>query len=166
MVITLVATSLSFYLFELTEEFKQWSGTAAFCACFLTFYVCLIFFSLLHLLLRKECCAAEDDPSTCVHTQLSLDKVRAFVFCIVPSVLWNSLARRNMACCKLYPRRYPALDYLLCMVHFRNIRRNTSSFYQNQQIKTSVWKRVVHTVYPLHVSAIHMATFREVQYKE
>jgi hypothetical protein len=30
----------------------------------------------------------------------------------------------------------------------------------------NVQKCIIHTVYPLHVSAIHVAIFREVDYKE
>jgi len=37
-------------------------------------------------------------------------------------------------------------------------------WYQHQQIDISVWKYIIHIPYLLHVSAGHVAIFREVQY--
>ena len=62
------------------------------------FYKCFIF-SLLHLLLRKQCCSAEEGPPTDEQIQLPVDTVRALILCIVPSRTSKSFVRLQMAFC-------------------------------------------------------------------
>jgi hypothetical protein len=52
-----------------------------------------------------------------------------------------------MACCKFDPQRYPALEYLLHIAPFRNIRRNNSL-----PFKTNKYREMYESVlYTLHI---------------
>jgi hypothetical protein len=50
------------------------------------------------------------------------------------------------------------------MIH--NCALSSKVGYQNQQMHVSEWKCIMHSVYLLHVSATHVAIFREVHYRE
>jgi hypothetical protein len=60
--------------------------------CFICALSCI---SLVPLLLRKEYCSAEEVPPADVQTQLAWDKIRAFIFYIVPSSVWKSFGERK-----------------------------------------------------------------------
>jgi hypothetical protein len=49
------------------------------------------------------------------------------------------------------------------MIHNREMKKQI--WYHNQQIHIRVSKYIIHNVYLLHVSATHVANFRDVYYK-
>jgi hypothetical protein len=54
-------------------------------------------------------------------------------------------------------------EFLFVLIEFTPLHlQQVLVFYQNQQPHVTVWKCVIHTVYLLHVSATHVAIFREV----